>query len=128
MRRIADAKDMTTILDALADAHLLGALPAFRNLKTWSAWQAFLAGRLQIIAGERSTLFPTDVVSRLKLRSARRFQRDVELTHERWRLGCRRTSSMFALRTSGSLAATALVPCLPYCLPASTPRGTATAP
>jgi hypothetical protein len=32
-----------TILEAIADPNLFGALPAFRDLSTWSAWQAFLA-------------------------------------------------------------------------------------
>jgi hypothetical protein len=32
-----------TILEAIADPNLLGALPAFRDLETWSAWRAFLA-------------------------------------------------------------------------------------
>jgi hypothetical protein len=31
-----------TILDTLCDPNLLGALPAFRDLETWSAWEAFL--------------------------------------------------------------------------------------
>jgi hypothetical protein len=31
-----------TIIDALRDRHLLGWLPAFRNLSTWAAWIAFL--------------------------------------------------------------------------------------
>lgn len=31
-----------TILDALVDRALLGALPAFRDLGTWRAWLAFL--------------------------------------------------------------------------------------
>ena len=32
-----------TILEALSDPNLFGALPSFHDLKTWSAWQAFLA-------------------------------------------------------------------------------------
>jgi hypothetical protein len=31
------------ILEALADRHLFGALPAFRDLTTWRAWETFLA-------------------------------------------------------------------------------------
>ena len=31
-----------TILDALADKHLFGALDAFKDLSTWSAWIVFL--------------------------------------------------------------------------------------
>jgi hypothetical protein len=32
-----------TIIEALADRNLLGSLPAFRDLETWNARQAFLA-------------------------------------------------------------------------------------
>ena len=32
-----------TILEALSDPNLFGALPSFHDLKTWSAWRAFLA-------------------------------------------------------------------------------------
>jgi hypothetical protein len=32
-----------TILEAIADPNLFGALPAFRDLETWGAWRAFLA-------------------------------------------------------------------------------------
>jgi hypothetical protein len=32
-----------TILKALRDPQLLGALPAFRDLTSWSAWEAFLS-------------------------------------------------------------------------------------
>jgi Terminase large subunit, T4likevirus-type, N-terminal len=32
-----------TILEALADRNLFGALPAFRDLETWGAWRVFLA-------------------------------------------------------------------------------------
>jgi hypothetical protein len=32
-----------TIVNALGDRNLFGALPAFRDLETWSAWRAFLA-------------------------------------------------------------------------------------
>jgi len=31
-----------TIIDALRDPQLLGALPAFRDLSTWAAWLVFL--------------------------------------------------------------------------------------
>jgi hypothetical protein len=39
----ADGRRAVTILEALRDAHLLGALPAFRDLVTWAAWKSFLA-------------------------------------------------------------------------------------
>jgi hypothetical protein len=32
-----------TILDALRDRRLFGALSAFRDLASWNAWRAFLA-------------------------------------------------------------------------------------
>ena len=31
-----------TIIEALKDPHLLGGLPAFRDLSTWTAWLVFL--------------------------------------------------------------------------------------
>lgn len=34
---------MPTILDSLSDPHLLGALPAFRDLTTWRPWRVFLS-------------------------------------------------------------------------------------
>jgi hypothetical protein len=43
--RITDSTDggAMTILEALSDPNLFGALPSFHDLKTWSAWRAFLA-------------------------------------------------------------------------------------